>query len=200
MQKLAVTNANLYLKIISVFFVNPSGMVCIQDDASSADQEAVKKRLASLSSFQLKCLNHGLRFPRLKRLVYSTCSIHSQENEEVVAAGLQQNPAFRWWHVVYLCILLLGLFQTLCLFLLLLSSRLVPLIPQWPERGQEPLTQCLRASVAKTRTHGFFVALFERSAETVNKQLEPVPVPEKRCELRGILEINKFILISLFCQ
>lgn len=77
-----------------------SGMVCIQDDASSADQEKVKARLASLSSFQLKCLNHGLRFPRLKRLVYSTCSIHSQENEEVIAACLQQNPGFRWLYVI----------------------------------------------------------------------------------------------------
>lgn len=75
-------------------------MVCIQDDASSANQEQVKARLASLSSFQLKCLNHGLKFPRLKRLVYSTCSIHSQENEEVIAACLQQNPGFRW-----LCVL-----------------------------------------------------------------------------------------------
>lgn len=75
-------------------------MVCIQNDASSADQEKVKARLASLSSFQLKCLNHGLRFPRLKRLVYSTCSIHSQENEEVIAACLQQNPGFRWLYVI----------------------------------------------------------------------------------------------------
>lgn len=122
-----------------------SGMVCLRDDASSADKEQVQARLASLASFQLRCLNHGLRFPRLKRLVYSTCSIHSQENEEVVAACLQQNPNFR----------------------------LVPLLPQWPERGLEPLTQCLRASVTKTRTHGFFVALLEKHADG-NKKQEPV--------------------------
>ena len=53
------------------------------------------------------------------------------------------------------------------------SSRLVPLLPQWPERGQEPLTQCLRASKAKTRTHGFFVALLEKHSEAVNKKQEP---------------------------
>lgn len=73
-----------------------SGMVCLQHDESDDNQEKVQARLASLASFQLKCLNHGLSFPRLKRLVYSTCSIHSQENEEVVAACLKQNPGFRY--------------------------------------------------------------------------------------------------------
>ncbi|XP_047467297.1 probable 28S rRNA (cytosine-C(5))-methyltransferase [Mugil cephalus] len=120
-----------------------SGMVCLRDDAS-ADPEKERARLASLASFQLRCLNHGLRFPRLKRLVYSTCSIHSQENEEVVAACLQQNPGFR----------------------------LVPLLPQWPERGLEPLSQCLRASPTKTRTHGFFVALLEKLSEAERAKQE----------------------------
>ncbi|XP_029292348.1 28S rRNA (cytosine-C(5))-methyltransferase [Cottoperca gobio] len=122
-----------------------SGMVCLRDDTSSADQEKVQARLASLASFQLRCLNHGLKFPRLKRLVYSTCSIHSQENEDVVTACLQQNPGFR----------------------------LVSLLAQWPERGLEPLTQCLRASTAKTRTHGFFVALLEKHSEAGNTEQEP---------------------------
>ncbi|CAJ1085562.1 probable 28S rRNA (cytosine-C(5))-methyltransferase [Xyrichtys novacula] len=64
-----------------------SGMVCLQDDDSTADQEKNQMRLASLASFQLRCLNHGLKFPSLKRLVYSTCSVHRQENEDVVTAG-----------------------------------------------------------------------------------------------------------------
>ncbi|XP_032377180.1 28S rRNA (cytosine-C(5))-methyltransferase [Etheostoma spectabile] len=122
-----------------------SGMVCLRGDVSSTDQEKDQARLASLASFQLRCLNHGLKFPRLKRLVYSTCSIHSQENEEVVTACLQQNPGFR----------------------------LVNLMAQWPERGLEPLTKCLRASPAKTRTHGFFVALLEKYSAAVEKKQEP---------------------------
>ncbi|XP_037100202.1 probable 28S rRNA (cytosine-C(5))-methyltransferase [Syngnathus acus] len=116
-----------------------SGMVCLQD-RTSADPQKDASRLASLASFQLRCLNHGLRFPRLKRLIYSTCSVHSQENEEVVTACLQQNPGFR----------------------------LVPLLPEWPERGLPPLSQCLRASVNGMRTHGFFVALLERCNEADN--------------------------------
>ncbi|KAM7412265.1 hypothetical protein PAMA_021965 [Pampus argenteus] len=122
-----------------------SGMVCLRDSGSSSDQEKDQARLASLASFQLRCLNHGLRFPRLKRLIYSTCSIHSQENEEVITACLQQNPSFR----------------------------LVSLLSEWPERGLEPLTQCLRASTAKTRTHGFFVALLEKHTNAGKLMQEP---------------------------
>lgn len=53
------------------------------------------------------------------------------------------------------------------------SSRLVHLLSQWPERGLEPLTQCLRASTTKTRTHGFFVALLEKHSDVGNKEPEP---------------------------
>lgn len=67
-------------------------MVCLREDGEEKDEA----RLASLASFQLKCLNHALRFPGLKRLVYSTCSVHAQENEEVVTSCLQQNPSFRY--------------------------------------------------------------------------------------------------------
>lgn len=76
-------------------YVCAPGMVCLLDDASQEDKEKAEGRLAALASFQLRCLNHALRFPRLQRLAYSTCSIHTQENEEVVAACLQQNPGFR---------------------------------------------------------------------------------------------------------
>ncbi|XP_034027602.1 probable 28S rRNA (cytosine-C(5))-methyltransferase [Thalassophryne amazonica] len=137
---LKVDPDSLQYKDVEFILLDPScsgsGMVCLQDG-----EEADQARLASLASFQLRCLNHSLRFPRLKRLVYSTCSIHSQENEEVITACLQQNPDFR----------------------------LVPLLLQWPERGLDPLTQCLRASTATTRTHGFFVALLEKHAKTANK-------------------------------
>ncbi|KAM4610833.1 28S rRNA (cytosine-C(5))-methyltransferase [Polymixia lowei] len=131
-----------------------SGMVCLRDAKEDEDKEKELRRLASLASFQLLCLNHALKFPRLQRLVYSTCSIHTQENEEVVAACLQQNPGFR----------------------------LVPVLPQWPERGLQPLTQCLRASTTKTLTHGFFVALLERRTGAGSDNQEQVtfikPSPE----------------------
>ena len=37
---------------------------------------------------QEKALRHALTLPSLQRLVYSTCSIHQQENEDVVKAVL----------------------------------------------------------------------------------------------------------------
>lgn len=120
-----------------------SGMVCLRDEVSEPQDEG---RLQALATFQLRCLNHALQFPQVQRVVYSTCSIHSQENEEVVSACLQQNAGFR----------------------------LVHLLPNWPERGHEPFTQCLRASTAKTRTHGFFVAMLERRPPQTHEENLPI--------------------------
>lgn len=47
------------------------------------------------------------KVPNLKRLVYSTCSINKEENEDVVAEALSKNPNFS----------------------------LVPALPSWPRRG-----------------------------------------------------------------
>ncbi|XP_053501225.1 probable 28S rRNA (cytosine-C(5))-methyltransferase isoform X2 [Ictalurus furcatus] len=110
-----------------------SGMVCLHDGGS---EEQDPERLKALATFQLHCLNHALKFPKLQNLVYSTCSIHTQENEEVVSVCLEKNPDFR----------------------------LIHLLPEWPERGRDPLPQCLRASTTKTFTHGFFIAMLERQA------------------------------------
>ncbi|CAL8323790.1 unnamed protein product [Merluccius merluccius] len=141
---LTVDTADPEYKDVEYVLLDPScsgsGMVCLGKDSSPPDQEKEQRRLANLAAFQLRCLNHALRFPRLQRLVYSTCSVHAEENEKVVAACLQQNPGFR----------------------------LVHLLPQWKERGLEPFTQCLRASPTKTLTHGFFVALLERHSGAVS--------------------------------
>ena len=57
-----------------------------------------KERLHALAGFQQRALCHALTFPSLQRLVYSTCSLCQEENEDVVRDALQQSPgAFRWW-------------------------------------------------------------------------------------------------------
>lgn len=66
----------------------------------------VDERVEALAAFQEAALRHALRFPALQRLVYSTCSVHARENEEVVAAVLSDAQAagfeladpFPSWH------------------------------------------------------------------------------------------------------
>ncbi|NXL36382.1 NSUN5 methyltransferase, partial [Glaucidium brasilianum] len=99
------------------------------------------ERLQALAGFQRKVLSHALSFPALRRLVYSTCSLHQEENEDVVHAVLQEHAS---------------------------AFRLVNTFPSWPCRGLATFPgaeSCLRASPADTLTHGFFVAVLERCGE-----------------------------------
>ena len=41
-------------------------------------QDRVRKRLEALSKFQYAMLCHALSFPKVKKVVYSTCSVHQQ--------------------------------------------------------------------------------------------------------------------------
>ena len=53
----------------------------IDDDE---EQEDTSERLESLSNFQKSAILHAFKFPMVKKVVYSTCSVHQQENEDVV--------------------------------------------------------------------------------------------------------------------
>ena len=69
-------------------------------------------------------------------VVYSTCSVHDEENEDVVAAVLKANPNFE----------------------------LAPALPQWPTRGKPlfPHAEFCMRTCKDDRTIGFFVARFVR--------------------------------------
>lgn len=49
-----------------------------------------EERIEKLADFQEAALRQALRFPAVRRVVYSTCSVHARENEAVVAAVLPQ--------------------------------------------------------------------------------------------------------------
>ena len=91
----------------------------------------------ALAASQREIVLAAMAYPRVTTVVYSTCSVHREENEDVVAAVLAAS-AGAW--------------------------RVVRCMPTWPTRGlveapHGPL--CVRAG-ADDGTHGFFVARFER--------------------------------------
>ncbi|XP_024364963.1 25S rRNA (cytosine-C(5))-methyltransferase NSUN5 [Physcomitrium patens] len=125
------------------------------------DQE--KDRIEQLARFQETALLHALSFPSLEKLVYSTCSIHQRENEDVVLAVLPhaKEKGFE------------------------LSNP----FPSWPHRGLpvfEGADLLIRTDALRDKMDGFFVALFVRksSSSTSKKasdELESLD-PEGHCE------------------
>ncbi|XP_060029452.1 28S rRNA (cytosine-C(5))-methyltransferase isoform X2 [Erinaceus europaeus] len=133
-----------------------SGMLSRRLEESGAPS---KERLQALAGFQLRALCHALSFPALRRLVYSTCSVCPEENENVVREALQQCPG---------------------------TFRLAPALPTWPHRGLATFPgaeHCLRATPETTLCSGFFVAVLER-LEVPSSSAAPAetsePAPKKR--------------------
>ncbi|PIO70688.1 NOL1/NOP2/sun family protein [Teladorsagia circumcincta] len=122
-----------------------SGMVKRMDELTGGN--AQPERLTKLRNLQAMILKHALKFPNLQRAVYSTCSIHEEENESVVDEVLLDTYVRQHF-------------------------RLTPsVLPVWKHRGLDSYEfgkDCLRADPAKTLTNGFFVAVFERISSEKN--------------------------------
>uniref|UniRef100_A0A0A9AVW2 SAM-dependent MTase RsmB/NOP-type domain-containing protein n=1 Tax=Arundo donax TaxID=35708 RepID=A0A0A9AVW2_ARUDO len=136
-----------------------------------------------LSAFQRKALSHALSFPSVERVVYSTCSIHQAENEDVVNAVLPLATS--------------------------LGFELATPFPQWRRRGLpvfEGSEHLLRTN-PEDGLEGFFIALFVRKAAPSGVE-EPVedgslgrrrkPVIKRRYGLRtcSSLRLSRMILCS----
>lgn len=117
-------------------------------DDGSVTEEALQERLRPLSHFQRFILSAALRFPSAQKVVYSTCSIHKEEDEDVVFSLLEEEEFKHTWELD--------------------SPHNV--LPNWPMRGKPEghekrssaeigsLIRCER----RLGTHGFFVAVFVR--------------------------------------
>jgi len=107
---------------------------------------ARQNRLENLSSFQQRIVKHAMRFPNVKKIVYSTCSIHAIENEGVVKRVLASEECK------------------------LANFRLAPrngVLPFWPRRGLpeefesfDDADSLVRCSPGEDATNGFFVSCF----------------------------------------
>lgn len=113
----------------------------IDHKGNITEEKQLKKRLKGLSNLQAKLLRHALTdFPRVKRIVYSTCSIHAEENEKVIEEALSYASSFR----------------------LINCSKV---FKSWSSVGLPEYSfgeNCIRTVSDVDCTNGFFIAAFER--------------------------------------
>ena len=111
------------------------------------EEEPGQERLQKLSSLQFKLLTHALRFPGLKRVVYSTCAVSPEENEEVIAKVISSNPE---WKVSE------------------------GILNSWTRRGLSTFPdgeKFVRADSELDWCNGFFVAVMERITDIGGKEV-----------------------------
>ncbi|KAI1326028.1 S-adenosyl-L-methionine-dependent methyltransferase [Xylariaceae sp. FL0255] len=130
--------------------------VLVDDDGKEtvlSSEKELKARLDALSSFQLTLLLHAFSFPAARKITYSTCSIHAEENEQVVLKALQSGIGRdRGWRILE-------------------RDQQVVGMREWPVRGsleasdgnEEVAEACIRSYQGDGRgVMGFFVAGFMR--------------------------------------
>lgn len=114
-----------------------------------------KTRLQKLSALQARIVEHALSFPAAIRITYSTCSVHEEENEMVVARILESEIAkARGWRV-------------------LRREDQVDGLRRWNHRGvlssnltEEQREACIRCQPGDEEgTMGFFLCGFVRSTD-----------------------------------
>lgn len=127
----------------------------------SADQGkdgAEIDRINNLASFQKRALLHALSFPAVERVVYSTCSIHQSENEDVIVSILPHANALDFY--------------------------LATPFPEWPHRGLPVFegAQHLLRTEAAGDMEGFFIALFVRRHDQL-KHLDKSVISESHARV-----------------
>jgi putative methyltransferase len=126
--------------------------VVVEEDAEQEEkkQDVEKSRLLALAEFQKGMILHAMKFPKARKITYSTCSVHAEENEDVVVAVLASGVARkRGWRV---------------------ERREEGTLKEWHRRGlvercggDEVVAQaCVRCNPIEDGGIGFFVVAFVR--------------------------------------
>ncbi|TDL25613.1 williams-Beuren syndrome critical region protein 20 copy A [Rickenella mellea] len=130
-----------------------SGIVNRLDHLQDYDEneDGQEERLNKLAAFQLSMILHAMTFPSVTNIVYSTCSVHAAENEEVVSLALSSDEAS-------------GKF---------ILARREDVLPSWPRRGlKEKMLEptdaesVIRCTPGEDHTNGFFVSSFIKVSST----------------------------------
>ncbi|KAK2003634.1 NOL1/NOP2/sun family protein [Colletotrichum falcatum] len=128
----------------------------VDDDGNAVEvqsEQELQRRLDALAGFQLTLLLHAMQFPSARKISYSTCSVHADENEGVVVKALASAVAARrGWKI-------------------LPREKQVRGMRDWPVRGLPEAAAgdkaiadaCIRTYKGDGRgVMGFFVAAFVR--------------------------------------
>ncbi|KAJ8920273.1 hypothetical protein NQ315_011934 [Exocentrus adspersus] len=131
---------------VQYILVDPSCSGSGITDRLGVEQSKDNQRLQKLAGFQIKILRSALtKYPDAKRVVYSTCSLFPEENEDVVRQVLETNSSFK----------------------LVPGAKFVN--DAWKNFGSAEYGDigkyCLYAKPDEDLTNGFFVAVFERLEE-----------------------------------
>ncbi|XP_061193726.1 28S rRNA (cytosine-C(5))-methyltransferase-like [Saccostrea echinata] len=164
------TDSQAY-KDVKYIMVDPScsgsGIVNRLDDLTNDDSSTTQHRLDQLHKLQAKILRHAFSFPNVKKIVYSTCSVHEEENEQV-------------------CEEIYNRFKE--------RFKIQKVMKDWPERGREGYQKSdhyLRACPDRTLTNGFFVAHFKRRKNKEKKTSEDSGMENENVE-EGYYNKEKF--------
>ena len=124
-------------------------------------------RLAALSTFQLKLLLHAFEFPKARKITYSTCSVHAEENEHVVLNALGSPTAKRrGWYILRRAEQISGMRAWA------VRGDLQACKEVMDGKGIEAIAEaCIRCVMGtKEGTQGFFVAAFVRDGDEGNQR------------------------------
>ncbi|XP_044265060.1 28S rRNA (cytosine-C(5))-methyltransferase [Tribolium madens] len=142
----------------------------VETGQQAKDQHS--ERIERLAGFQIKILRHALsKFPKVKRVVYSTCSVYAEENEDVVRQVLETCNRFK----------------------LVPADQLLG--KKWYNYGTSEFGDlgkfCLYAKPDIDLTSGFFVAVFERLEDGETNQFLNAQLFEEKMRIVSLMNLNK---------